>query len=175
MSFVVSKLIDSRYFWQDFPSIPMDSIEILSYSPELQPYFESINKAWVTRYFSLEPFDIDQLEHPEETILAKGGVILFAKSGGEIVGTVGLIAKDKSTCEMIKMGVDPEAQGKGVGWALGKGILEEARKIGFSKMVLYSNTKLQAAINLYQKLGFHEVKSECGTYGRCDIKMERAL
>jgi GNAT superfamily N-acetyltransferase len=153
----------------------MHTFEIIPFSPELQPYFESINKAWVSRHFSLEPFDIDQLEHPEETILAKGGTILFAKIGNEIVGTVGLIPKDESTCEMIKMGVDPSAQGKGVGLALGKAILEKAEKKGFTKMALYSNTKLKAALHLYKKLGFQEVIAECGVYGRCDIKMERDL
>jgi GNAT superfamily N-acetyltransferase len=107
--------------------------------------------------------------------LAKGGTILFAKIGNEIVGTVGLIPKDESTCEMIKMGVDPSAQGKGVGLALGKAILEKAGKKGFTKMALYSNTKLKAALHLYKKLGFHEVIAECGVYGRCDIKMERDL
>ena len=38
-----------------------DSFEIIPFSPDLQPYFESINKAWVTQYFSLEPFDLAQL------------------------------------------------------------------------------------------------------------------
>lgn len=153
----------------------MSAIQILPYSPEFQPYFESINKAWVTQYFSLEPFDIEQLEYPEETILEKGGAILFAKIGDEIVGTVGLIPKDNSTCEMIKMGVNIVAQGKGVGFQLGIAVLEKAKKMGFSKIVLYSNTKLAAALHLYKKLGFHEVKAECGVYGRCDIKMERVL
>ena len=153
----------------------MSSLEIIPFAPELQPYFESINKAWVTRYFSLEPFDLEQLERPQETILAKGGVILFAKSDHEIVGTVGLIPKDSQTCEMIKMGVDPLAQGKGIGLALGKAILEVAREKGFQKMALYSNTKLAAALRVYQKLGFSEVNEDCGGYGRCDIKMVLAL
>lgn len=153
----------------------MSVIEIVPFSPELQPYFESINKAWVNKYFSLEPFDIDQLEHPEDTVLAKGGAILFARVENEIVGTVGLIPKDELICEMIKMGVDFAAQGNGVGLALGNAVLEEAKKMGFTKMILYSNTKLLAALHLYGKLGFQEVKAECGAYGRCDIKMERML
>lgn len=153
----------------------MTTLEIVPYSPALQPYFESINKAWVSQYFSLEPFDIAQLEHPEESILKKGGAILFAKMGDQIVGTVGLVPQDESTCEMIKMGVDPSAQGKGVGLSLGIAVLEEAKKMGFSKMELYSNTKLSAALQLYQKLGFQEISMECGAYSRCDIKMERML
>lgn len=148
---------------------------IVPYSSALQPYFESINKAWVSRYFTLESFDLEQLEQPESFILAKGGSILFAKLGEEVVGTVGLLPKDESTCEMIKMGVDDRAQGKGVGRALGLAILEEAKRMGFTKMVLYSNTKLGAALELYKKLGFEEVVPECGAYGRCDVKMERQL
>jgi ribosomal protein S18 acetylase RimI-like enzyme len=153
----------------------MQAIGIFPYSPELKSYFESINKAWVSRYFTLEPFDIDQLEHPETTILAKGGAILFAKMGDEIVGTVGLIPLDGKTCEMIKMGVDPAAQGNGVGRALGNAVIEQARSMGFSKMVLYSNTVLAAALRLYEKIGFQEVVLECGSYGRCNIKMELKL
>lgn len=150
-------------------------LEIIPFSAGLQPYFESINKAWVTQYFTLEPFDIEQLEQPEHTILGNGGVIIFAKLGDEIVGTVGLIPKEGSICEMIKMGVQANAQGKGVGLQLGNAILEKAKEMGFSKMVLYSNTKLAAALHLYKKLGFCEVSTECGVYSRCDIKMERSL
>jgi GNAT superfamily N-acetyltransferase len=153
----------------------MPVIQIIPYSSELQPFFESINKEWVTHYFSLEPFDIAQLENPEVTILAKGGEILFAKLGNEIVGTVGMIPEDESTCEMIKMGVIPSAQGKGVGLELGKAILELAASRGFKVMELYSNTKLESALNLYRKLGFQNSGTGCGTYGRCDIKMQKTL
>jgi GNAT superfamily N-acetyltransferase len=153
----------------------MQSTQIIPFTAELQPYFESINKAWVTQYFTLEPFDIEQLEHPEKTIISKGGAILFAKMDEEVIGTVGLIPINESTCEMIKMGVAPSAQEKGVGFQLGIAILDMAKEMGFSKMVLYSNTRLAAALHLYQKLGFGKAEMECGAYGRCDIKMERML
>jgi GNAT superfamily N-acetyltransferase len=150
----------------------MNSIEIISYSSELQPYFESINKAWVSKFFSLEPFDIEQLERPEEIILAKGGEIIFARIGADILGTVALLPKDNGDWEMIKMGVVPEAQGKGIGFALGRKILDLAKEKGASKVLLYTNSKLEAAVHLYQKLGFVDCDLECGSYGRCDIKME---
>lgn len=56
-----------------------DLFEIIPFSPDLQPYFESINKAWVTQYFSLEPFDLAQLENPEQTILAMGEKLFLPK------------------------------------------------------------------------------------------------
>ena len=149
-----------------------DSFEIIPFTPELQPYFESINKAWVTQYFSLEPFDLAQLENPEQTIIAKGGEIIFAKIGAHIAGTVALIPSEEGVWEMIKMGVSPEFQGKGAGELLGKQILEVARQKGATKVRLYTHTKLEAAIKLYHRLGFVSCELECGAYGRCNQKME---
>lgn len=153
----------------------MEKIQIIPYSSELQPAFEQINKEWVIQYFSLEPFDIMQLENPEAHILSKGGAILFAKEGEEIIGTVGLVKMEEGIFEMIKMGVRPKAQGKKVGQMLVKAILEKAKEMGAKKVVLYSNSKLEAALNIYRKFGFRELVPECGKYLRCDIKMEIEL
>lgn len=153
----------------------MEKIQIIPYSSELQPAFEQINKEWVIQYFSLEPFDIMQLENPEAHILSKGGAILFAKEGEEIIGTVGLVKMGEGIFEMIKMGVRPKAQGKKVGQMLVKAILEKAKEMGAKKVVLYSNSKLEAALNIYRKFGFRELVPECGKYLRCDIKMEIEL
>jgi ribosomal protein S18 acetylase RimI-like enzyme len=154
----------------------MTSFQIIPFSPSLQPFFESINKRWVTEYFTLEPFDLAQLEHPEETIIAKGGEIIFAQSGSDIAGTVALIpSTEEGVWEMIKMGVSPEFQGKGAGELLGKQILEVARQKGATKVRLYTHTKLEAAIKLYHRLGFVSCELECGAYGRCNQKMEYAF
>lgn len=153
----------------------METIQIIDYSPEFQHAFEQINKEWVIQYFSLEPFDIMQLENPEAHILSKGGAILFAKEGEEIIGTVGLVKMEEGVFELIKMGVRPKAQGKKVGQMLVKAILEKAKEMGAKKVVLYSNSKLEAALNIYRKFRFRELVPECGKYQRCDIKMEIEL
>ncbi|WP_373495882.1 GNAT family N-acetyltransferase [Aquiflexum sp.] len=153
----------------------MSSLQIIEYSPELQPQFEKINKQWVEHYFALEPIDLLQLENPEETILSKGGAILFAKEGDSIIGTVALSKAGEGIYEMIKMGVVPEAQGKKAGQLLGQAILERAKEMGARKVILYSNSKLEAALHLYKKLGFKELVPECGKYSRCDVKMELDL
>ncbi|MCS5489788.1 GNAT family N-acetyltransferase [Algoriphagus limi] len=149
----------------------MSQIRILPYRPELQPFFESINKEWVEELFSLEEFDRMQLENPQETIIDKGGAILFAEMDGEIVGTVGLSKVKGQTYELIKMGVRKSAQGKGIGMILGKAILEKAWDMGAEKVELYSHSKLGPALKIYQKLGFEAEKPEEGKYARCDVKM----
>lgn len=154
----------------------MNQIEIIDYESELQPHFERINKAWVEQYFSLEPFDIAQLEDPDENIIRKGGHIIFAKEDKGILGTVAIIpSAEPHTFEMIKMGVAPEGQGRGIGFQLGKAILEKARSLDAQKVVLYSSSKLGPALQLYRKLGFQEVDMGCGQYGRCNVKMEISL
>jgi GNAT superfamily N-acetyltransferase len=154
----------------------MNQIEIIDYQPELQSHFERINKAWVEQYFSLEPFDIAQLEQPEENILKKGGQIIFAQENNQILGTVAIIpSAEPNTFEMIKMGVSKEGQGRGIGFQLGKAILERARLLGANRVVLYSSSKLGPALQLYKKLGFQELDMGCSQYGRCNVKMGIAL
>lgn len=150
-------------------------IEILPYDPQYNHYFRDINLPWVEGLFAVEPFDQAQFDLPEETIVQPGGTIIFARVEGKIVGTVALYKSDESTFEMIKMGVKPEAQSKGVGLALGKEIIQVAKRLGGKKLILYSNTKLQAALRLYEKLGFISIVPEEGKYCRCDVKMEMNL
>ena len=153
----------------------VDQVEILPYSPAYNSAFKAINQAWVESLFSLEPIDIAQFEQPEETIVKTGGTIIFAKLGNDIVGTVALYKSGEDTFEMIKMGVDPKAQGKGIGMLLGQTIITKAAEMGGKKLVLYSNSKLKEALHIYEKLGFKSVALEAGKYCRCDVKMEMNL
>lgn len=153
----------------------MDRIEILPYSPELNPFFKSINQAWVEALFSIEPFDQAQFDSPDDTIIKPGGTIIYARKGEEIVGTVGLHKVSDEVYELIKMGVVESAQGKGVGMVLAKAILEKAKEMGAKKVVLYTHSKLSPALRIYEKLGFKPAELEEGKYCRCDIKMELGL
>ncbi|MFD2037327.1 GNAT family N-acetyltransferase [Belliella marina] len=153
----------------------MQSISIIPYLAEYQADFQKINQTWVEQYFSIEPFDLEQLQNPETFILNPGGAILLAKAADRIVGTVGLKYVEEGVFEMIKMAVVPEYQGKGVGKVLACAIVEKARGFGGKKLILYSNTKLAPALGLYRSLGFSEMQPECGKYLRCDIKMELDL
>ncbi|AKP49571.1 GNAT family N-acetyltransferase [Cyclobacterium amurskyense] len=150
----------------------MEKINIHLYTAALAPYFLSINQEWIEKYFVMEAFDIAQLQKPQETIRDHGGEVLFAEWEKEIVGTVALKKINESQYELIKMGVSPKAQGKNIGHILGNAALDWAKAQGATKVILYSNSLLAPAIALYRKMGFKEIPMECGTYERCDIKME---
>lgn len=150
----------------------MDTVRIHPYSDALAPHFLKINREWIEAHFSMEPFDVAQLQTPRETLIHQGGEVLFAEWEGLIVGTVGLKNMGDGQYELIKMGVLPKAQGKGIGRLLGQAALDWAKRHGASRVLLYSNSILAPALALYRKLGFREIPMEPGTYQRCDIKME---
>lgn len=150
------------------------TVEIAEYAPEHQPIFEALNREWIEKYLKMEPPDYDMLQHPDEFILKKGGRIFMARVDGEWVGTATLKRFSSDTYEFSKLAVDERFRGRKIGLALTEKAIDAARHSGATKIVLYSNTRLVPALNLYRKLGFREVPVD-GPYQRSDIKMELLL
>ena len=150
------------------------TIEILGYEPHHQPWFEVFNRAWIEKYFWMEPIDFDVLQRPEEHIIQHGGSILMASYAKEIAGTVALKYAEPGVYEFTKMAVEDKFQGLKIGKALAFAAIEKAKKLGAHKIILYSNRKLETAIALYRKIGFLEVPVDA-IYKRSDIKMELSL
>jgi GNAT superfamily N-acetyltransferase len=117
-------------------------IQVITYVPEHQPYFEQFNKAWIEKYFWLEEIARYVLENPAEAIIAKGGEILMATYNGVVAGTVALKKVDDKTYEFTKMAVDERYRRKGIAEALSYASFEKAKQLGAVKVVLYSNTIL---------------------------------
>jgi ribosomal protein S18 acetylase RimI-like enzyme len=155
---------------------PIDAaiLQISDFRPEDQPWFESLNREWIERYFRMEPVDIEILTNPEENIIKPGGLILMARQQGSIIGTVALRFVKPGVYEFTKMAVAPARRGRGIGRALSEAAIARARALGAKKIVLYSARKLENAIGLYRALGFVEVPVD-GPYQRSDIKMELTL
>ena len=153
----------------------MSPIEILGYRPEWRHYFEQFNRAWLEEYFSVEPIDRWVLENPEEAILKGGGAILFARQKGQIIGAVALRYNEAGALELTKMAVDKPFRGRGAGKELCRAAIRKAAEMGAPKLILYSQTRLPAAIALYRKMGFRDIPLEPGAYRRANIKMELEL
>ena len=151
-----------------------NEIKIIPYLPAHQPWFEKLNRAWIEKYFWMEPIDFDILGNPELHILKKGGFIFMAEHENEIVGTVALKFSSSGVYEFTKMAVDEKFQGKSIGKLLALAAIAKANELMAEKIILYSSTKLIPALGLYRKLGFLEVPVD-GPYKRSDIKMELVL
>jgi DNA-binding MarR family transcriptional regulator/N-acetylglutamate synthase-like GNAT family acetyltransferase len=151
------------------------NVEIIDYSPEFHDDFKRLNHEWIEKHFKLEEADHHSLNHPNEKILNLGGHIYMARHNGEMVGTCALIKIDDDTYELAKMAVTERSRGRGIGWMLGQAAVTKARELGAKTIYLESNTVLDPAIKLYQKLGFRKVVGQPSPYDRCNIQMELKL
>jgi len=151
-------------------------LKIIPFKPELAIHFKDLNLQWLEKYFFVEPKDIELLNDCEKSIINKGGKIFFAEYQGKIVGCFSFIKLGDNNYELGKMAVDPQYQGLKIGQQLLTFAVEHARNNNWRRIVLYSSTKLDAALHIYRKYGFKEVVLEENLpYARSDIKMELNL
>lgn len=147
-------------------------IQIVDFRPGHQPYWERMNREWISENFDIEPFDLYVLQNPEEDIINKGGAILIALFNGEVAGTAGLRKVDDETYEFTKMVVDKPFRRRGIAETLCYASFDKARKLGAKTVILYSNTVQAAAIRMYEKIGFQHLPVENTVYKRANVKMK---
>jgi len=150
-------------------------VEIVAYRPEHQKAFKQLNLDWITAHWEPEPADFKMLDHPQESIIDTGGYIAVAVAAGDVLGTCALVKMTDDSYELAKMAVAHGVQRKGVGWALGTAVIEQARALGAERVYLESNTVLEPAMHLYRKLGFKPIAAQPSPYERCNIQMELRL
>lgn len=150
-------------------------MKLIEYTPTHKQQFTDLNRAWVEKYFTLEPMDEILLSNPEETILKPGGRIYFLENQEQIIGTVALIFVSPGVYELAKMTIREDCRGLGAGKYLCQKAIDKAQELNAEKLILFTNSKLQKAIGIYRKLGFKEVPLGGQEYVRADVKMELLL
>ncbi|QLC21116.1 GNAT family N-acetyltransferase [Parasphingopyxis sp. CP4] len=142
--------------------------------------FADLNLIWIEDEFTIEPSDRDQLERPDDTILAKGGQIIIAEIDGEVCGCGAVLpahlqpSDDKFFVEIVKMAAKPDLRGKGIGRKIMTRLIEEARSMGADGIWLETSDKLVAATYLYRSSGFRDLgEGELWPtpYQRCNSQM----
>ncbi|MDH3746557.1 MAG: GNAT family N-acetyltransferase [Gammaproteobacteria bacterium] len=147
-------------------------VEIVEFSPDLARAFHDLNVEWLEKYFRVETIDHEMLSRPEEQIIQHGGVILFAKCSGEIVGTVALKHHGDGVYELTKMAVTERFRGAGIGRHLMRACIEKYEEISGTALFLESHSSLTPALTLYESAGFeHAPRPAPSEYQRADVYM----
>ncbi len=155
-------------------------LKIIHYHPSMAQHFKIINEEWIQKMFKLEDKDRKILDHPQDTIINQGGVILFVEAGDlGIVGAGALLKTGPEEYELTKMGVLEKARGMKAGEFLLKALIASARGLSAKNLYLLTNSKCEAAVHLYEKHGFkHDaeiMRKFVGEYQRCNIAMKYAV
>lgn len=153
----------------------MKTINIEKYKPEWKQRFIELNTDWIKTYFKIEEHDVATFADIEGGILADGGEIYFAVSGGVPIGCCALIHHGGDNAlgewELAKMAVDSSCRGLGIGSKLMAALMADARRKRIKRIYLEGNTQLEASIAMYRKFGFREIPIGKQSYERVDIIM----
>src|SRR4051812_18597108 len=151
----------------------VDTIPIVPFRQEFSDAFALLNQEWIEQFFRMEESDRKMLRNPHASILSNGGQIFFALDGPTPVGTVAAVRQPDGVFELAKMAVRPSHQGRSLGERLGRAAIQHARERGAAMMFLETNSILQNAIRLYERLGFtHAPRPHSSPYERSNVYME---
>lgn len=84
----------------------------------------------------------------------------IAERKGKRLGAVFLVKKSADEAQLRLLIVDPAARGLGLGKRLVRECIRFARRCGYRKLVLWTQSELAAARGLYEKAGFRLVSKE---------------
>jgi putative acetyltransferase len=154
----------------------MSGIRVTGFRPEFADDFRRLNLEWIERLFSVEAPDREVLDDPEHAIIRPGGMIFFALDGETVVGTAAVLHVSSDRFELAKMAVAASHQRRGIGELLGRACTEWAAGQGAHSVFLETNSRLDNAIRLYERLGFrHAPRRRMSDYARGDVYMELTI
>ncbi len=103
--------------------------------------------------FDLPDFDAD-LKDIETSYRDPGGDFWLLLEGDRVVGTVGVVPKDASSCELKRLYLLSEYRGGGHGRRLIEHVIGWAAGRDYRTIVAWSDVRLETAHRVYRRLGF---------------------
>ena len=136
--------------------------------------YDSVASLWTRINRELAPAGMEELferyiatitggelrQIPELFSEARRGAFWIVESDDEIVGSFGIENRSNNETELRRMYLDQRYRGSGTAQRMLDFALEEARRRGFTKMILSTAQIQQAADRFYRKSGFRLVRTE---------------
>ena len=107
-------------------------------------------------YLDLQHYDAEVADLTKKYGLS-GGRLYVAWCDGQPAGCIALRRLDDTTCELKRLYVRPAFRGRGIAGAMMQRILDDARAIGYTVMLLDTLPFLTSAIKMYRALGFYDI------------------
>jgi len=109
-----------------------------------------------------EELDIEELyghsQADQDAFMADTGRLLLAKENGVAGGIACLKKIREGACEIKRMYVQPAFRGRKLGEQLLCRLIDEARAMGYSRVLLDSDPYMSNAHAIYRKMGFVETE-----------------
>lgn len=110
---------------------------------------------------NFQGFDAELAGLPGKYAPPEGALLILLDDGGP-AGCVALRPlAGKAICEMKRLYVRPDRRGRGYGRLLTAAILDAARRLGYRRIRLDTVPGMDAAIALYESLGFSPIEPYC--------------
>ena len=90
---------------------------------------------------------------------------LVAWFDGRIVGSGALIPKSDQVAEIVRMSVSPEFRRRGIGRQILERLCQEAKALGFQRIVLETTSTWSEVIAFYKRFGFRITHHRDGHFG----------
>lgn len=106
--------------------------------------------------FDLEDWDAD-LQDIVANYAGRGGCFFVLLEDDRVIGTVGAVPVDATTCELKRLYVSPTHRGGRHGRRLIEQTLTWAADEGFRSVTLWSDVRFDTAHEVYRRLGFRQI------------------
>jgi carbonic anhydrase len=111
---------------------------------------------WLDMDLSHRGFDGEMAEFARVFTLPSG-MFFVADAGSEIVGCAGLLRHSDDVAEVKRLYVRDAYRGRALGEKLVLSVIEKARSLDFSRLILDSVPQTRFAQQLYERMGFVDI------------------
>ncbi|MBT8212582.1 MAG: GNAT family N-acetyltransferase [Acidimicrobiia bacterium] len=133
-----------------------DLYRLVAYRPQDERAFVNANNRAFARHADNSHLTMEEFEARQKLPWFDTGDVLIAKVGDDIAGFC-WTKKHDDAGEIYIIGVTPDHRGKGLGQSLLRaGLAHLVERYGFSRGFLYSDADNDAALHVYEALGFAE-------------------